>query len=83
MLSSANLFLFPLIFIHLFFPKHASGSFTFGIYTFIQGCLLLLTIMIAALAEALDRFDHLIFALVPIPSILLVAVENGGASAQF
>jgi hypothetical protein len=39
--------------------------------------------MIAALAEALDRFDHLIFALVPIPSILLVAVENGGASAQF
>ena len=83
MLSSANLFLFPLIFIHLFFPKHASGSFTFGIYTFIQGCILLLTIMIAALAEALDRFDHLIFALVPIPSILLVAVENGGASAQF
>ncbi len=83
MISSANLFLFPLIFIHLFFPKHASGSFTFGIYTFIQGCLLLLTIMVAALAEAISRFDHLIFALVPVPSVLLVAVQNGGADARF
>jgi len=80
LISWANLFLFPLILIHLFFPKRASGSFTFGLYTFIQGCALLLTIMTATLAEALDRFDHLIFALVPIPSILLVALENGGAN---
>lgn len=83
MLCSANVYLFPLIFIHLFFPKHASGSFTFGIYTFIQGCLLLLTVMVAALASALSRFDDLIYALVPVPSVLLVALENGGTTTNF
>ncbi len=83
LLSTANLFLFPLIFIHLFFPKHASGSFTFGIYFFIQACLAVLTLMIAVLSDAMSRYDDLIFALVPIPSVLLVAVENGGADREF
>lgn len=79
-LSMANLFLFPLIFIHLFFPKHASGSFTFGIYAFVQGCLAVLTVMVSILAAAISRYDDLIYAIVPIPSVLLVAIENGGAS---
>lgn len=83
LLSVANLFLFPLIFIHLFFPKHASGSFTFGIYTFIQACLAVLTVMVAVLSDAMSRFDDLIFALVPIPSVLLIAMENGGSTRQF
>lgn len=82
MISVANLILFPLIFIHLFFPRHASGSFTFGIYIFIQACLLLLTIMTGALASALSRYDELIYCLVPIPSVLLVALENGGSGSQ-
>jgi hypothetical protein len=83
LLSTANVFLFPLIFIHLFFPKHASGSFTFGIYFFIQACLAVLTVMIAVLSDALSRYDDLIFALVPIPPVLLVALENGGADRGF
>lgn len=83
LLSVANLFLFPLVFIHLFFPKHASGSFTFGLYFFIQGCLAALTAMVWILSEGMSRFDDLIFALVPIPSVLLVAVEDGGASRDF
>jgi hypothetical protein len=83
LLSMANLFLFPLILIHLFFPKHASGSFTFGLYFFIQACLAVLTVMIAVLSDAMSRFDDLIFALVPVPSVLLVAVENGGADRRF
>jgi hypothetical protein len=83
LLSTANVFLFPLIFIHLFFPKHASGSFTFGIYFFIQACLAVLTVMIAVLSDAMSRYDDLIFALVPIPSVLLVALENGGTDRKF
>lgn len=82
MVSIANLILFPLIFIHLFFPKHASGSFTFGIYIFIQGCLLLLTVMVGSLASALSRYEELIYSLAPVPSVLLVALENGGSGSQ-
>ncbi len=80
LLSMANLLLFPLIFIHLFFPRHASGSFTFGIYTFIQACLGMLTGMTATLASALSRFDELVVSIVPIPSVLLIAVANKGVS---
>ncbi len=83
LLSMANLFLFPLIPIHLLFPRHASGSFTFGIYAFLQACLAALTIMVAVLAAALPRHDDLVHAIVPIPSVLLAAVENGGASRTF
>jgi len=83
LISVANLFLFPLLFIHLFFPRHASGNFTFGLYVFIQACLAVLTIMVAILSDALSQYDDLIFALIPIPSVLLFAVESGGIAPPF
>jgi len=80
-LSMINIFLFPLIPIHLFFGKMTEGSHTFGIYTFFQAGLLVLTIMISAVAEAMPRYDELIYKLVPLPSVMIVATESGGADS--
>ncbi len=76
-LSAANILLFPLVFIHLFFPRHASGSFTFGLYTFIQVCLGVVTGMVVAFGELVSRYEQLVYLLVPLPSVLLFAVSKG------
>lgn len=75
LLSSGNSVLFPLILMHLLFPAHASGSFTFGMYFFIQVCLGFLTMMVGVLGSAISQYEGLIYSCLPIPSVLLVAVE--------
>lgn len=76
LISSGNLVLFPLIVMHLLFPAHASGSFTFGIYCFIQACLGLLTSMVALIGEAISNYEALVYTCVPIPSVLMIAAEE-------
>ena len=78
-LSMLNLLLFPLIFIHLFFGKSTSGNFTFAIYAFVQCVLFVATIMIMALASAMSVYKELIYSLVPFPSVLISAGEQGDA----
>ena len=77
--SMLNLLLFPLILIHLFFGKTNSGNFTFAIYAFVQCFLLVATIMIMALASAMSKYEELIYTLVPFPSVLIAASEQGDA----
>ncbi len=72
-LCGCNLFIFPLLIIHIFFPKHTSAHFTFAIYSGIQAGIGGITIMIAAIASAIGRWEDLIYSLIPMPSVLLVA----------
>jgi hypothetical protein len=75
-LSSANLLLLPLLFIHLLFPKHASDSHTFGIYTFAQACIALVTSMGMTFLNIVSRYEELVPLCLPLPSILLATVGN-------
>ena len=78
-LSMLNLLLFPLIIIHLFFGKSNSGNFTFAIYAFVQCVLLVAMVMIMALASAMSIYEELVYTLVPFPSVLISASEQGDA----
>ena len=75
-LSSYNISLFPLVIIHIFFARHSSYNFTFGIYLFIQAALFFLTLMVSALASAMERWAELVYLLVPIPSVIAVAAND-------
>lgn len=77
--SACNLLLFPLIIIHLFFRKLGQRDFTFALYVFIQACLLVITLMVTAMAKAIPGNDELIYACIPLPSVLLVAAADRDA----
>ncbi|MDF1824491.1 MAG: hypothetical protein P1U68_07600 [Verrucomicrobiales bacterium] len=80
LLSILNLFIFPLLIIHLFFANHGSHHFTFGLYIFIQGGLFILTLMIVAIGNALSKYESLIYLCVPLPSVFVYAA--GGTRAD-
>lgn len=76
-LSFCNLIIFPLLPIHLFFPKHASGQFTFGVYIFIQAALGVVTLLVAVMGEALGgRYEDMLYLCLGIPSVLWVGSQN-------
>lgn len=73
-LSCCNLIIFPLLFIHLFFSRHASNQFTFGFYTFIQLALAMFTLLVGVMGNALGgRHEDWLYLGVPIPSVLITA----------
>lgn len=73
-LSCCNLIIFPLLFIHLFFARHASNQFTFGFYTFIQLALAMITLLVGVMGNALGgRHEDWLYLGVPIPSVLITA----------
>lgn len=78
-LSSANLLLVPLVFIHLLFPRHASDSHTFALYTFVQACLGLVTSMSMTFMGLVSRYDGIVPLIVPLPATLLVACSQSGS----
>jgi len=78
-LSMCNLLIFPLIFIHLFLGKLASGNFTFGLYTFVQACLLMVTLMATVFASAIPRYENLVCLVLPLPSVLIYGALEGNA----
>ena len=75
--SGCNVLVFPLIIIHLFFRKLSQREFTFALYIFIQACLFVVTLMVSAMAEAMSHYEEVIFASIPIPSVLLFASAEG------
>lgn len=71
-----NVFLFPLLILHLFLPRYASGNHTFGIYLFIQIGQLVLSTMTGIFASTLRAFESMIYTAVPIPmNLYVVAME--------
>ncbi len=83
LISSANVVLFPLLLIHLLFPSHASGSFTFGVYCFIQACLGFVTMMVGIVGGSLRTYEGIIYSCVPLPSVLLIAASDNGLAQRF
>lgn len=79
LISIINIFIFPLLIIHLFFANSSSHHFTFGIYVFIQGGLLVLTLMIVAIGAAIDKYESLIYLCVPLPSVFVYAAGETNA----
>ncbi len=76
-LSCCNLIIFPLLAIHLFFPRYASGQFTFGIYTFIQTALAVVTLLVVVMGEALGgRYEEILYLCLGIPSVLWIGSQN-------
>ena len=72
-LSYCNIIIFPLLFIHLFFSKHASNQFTFGFYVFIQMALAVITLLAGVMANALGGgYEDSVYLWFPVPSVLLV-----------
>ncbi|MEX2581166.1 MAG: hypothetical protein WD342_19060 [Verrucomicrobiales bacterium] len=78
-LSLCNLLIFPLLVIHLFFAKQASNQFTFGVYTFIQCSLAMLTLLMGALAAAVGQNAESTYLWFPVPSVLLTATQSTAA----
>lgn len=78
-LSMCNLLIFPLIFIHLFLGKLASGNFTFGLYAFVQACLLMVTLMATVFANAVPKYENLVYLVLPLPSVLIYGTLEGDA----
>ena len=75
-LSACNMFVFPLLIISIFFPKHSGSRFTFALYMLIQAVIAGVTFMVAMITNATGRWEELIFSLVPLPSVLLLAYDE-------
>tara|TARA_R110002096_G_scaffold44160_12_gene118832 strand:- start:521 stop:1576 length:1056 start_codon:yes stop_codon:yes gene_type:complete len=80
LISGFNLFVLPLIFIHLFLPKETAARFAFPIYVGVQAVIIGVTIMVAAIANAVGRWEDLIYTLLPFPSVLLFAYGDHSIS---
>jgi len=79
LVSGPNLLIFPLVIIHLFFYRQLSSQFIFGMYTFIQVCLLAISMLVLVMAGTLRVYEEIIYAIVPLPSLLLFAAAEGEA----
>lgn len=75
-LSAANTIILPVALIHLFLGRYATTQFTFGLYLLIQGILLVVTIMVAAVATAIDQWERIAFLILPFPSVILTSAGN-------
>ncbi|MDF1739517.1 MAG: hypothetical protein P1U86_10195 [Verrucomicrobiales bacterium] len=79
-LSGPNLLIFPLVIIQLFFHRQTSSQFTFGIYAFTQACLLVISMLVLVMANAIRHYEDLIYSVLPLPSVLLFASADGEAN---
>lgn len=75
--SMANLIIFPLLIMHLFFARYSSMNHTFGIYLFTQAALFGITLMVMAIANALRHWEEIAYLAVPIPSVFIAAGMDG------
>ncbi|MDF1859263.1 MAG: hypothetical protein P1U87_03555 [Verrucomicrobiales bacterium] len=80
-LSLCNLIIFPLLILHLFFAKHSSHHFTFGLYIFTQASLFGITLMATVIANALGKWEDYVYLFVPLPSVF-IAGNAGGSEAD-
>lgn len=80
-LSLCNLIVFPLLILHLFFAKHSSHHFTFGLYIFTQASLFGLTLMATVIANALGEWESYVYLFVPLPSVFITG-NMGGSHAD-
>ena len=75
-LNACNIVIFPLLIISLFFPSHTGSKFTFALYLLIQAIIGGITIMVSAIANAIERWEELVFTLTPLPPVLVIAHEK-------
>lgn len=78
-ISGPNVLIFPLVIIQLFFYRQSSSQFTFGMYTFTQACLLVISMLVLVMANAISHYEDLIYSIIPLPSVLLFASADGNA----